>query len=350
MNPVPWLWALLACSSGGGSPAPCGVDHGEFWQTDDGATIHLHRHAAEGPPVLVVHGISSNHYCWDLDARRSVGVALAEAGFDTWLLDLRGHGEALHPPEGGRLRGRWSMDDYGIHDIPAAIAGIRERTGADRVGYVGHSMGGMVGAIYATRMGDDALFAMVTVGSPVDFRDPDPLLFAGRSTFDWGGSLLPTVHTPLLAWTMNHTTERWDLLPEEMLYHPPNIEREAALRMMDRVVSPLWSGEMKHFSRILEEERFVSHDATFDYASALARVEVPLLAIAGRADRVVPPDRVRPWMDLVGSEDRRFVVAGRENGFQHDYGHLDLPLGDHVRTEIYPLVISWLRDHAPGSP
>ena len=69
----------------------CEGPHDYLVETEDGAEAWLHRHPAEGPPVVVVHGLSSNHWCWDLDPERSLATTLGERGFDTWFLDLRGH-------------------------------------------------------------------------------------------------------------------------------------------------------------------------------------------------------------------------------------------------------------------
>ena len=311
--------------------SPCGVTDDRYLETPDGAVIHLHRHQAAGPPVLVVHGISSNHYCWDLDAERSLGDYLAEKGFDAWLLDLRGHGDAREAPGGRRLQRDWAVDDYGLQDIPAAIAHLQQETGARQVGYVGHSLGGIVGAIYASQLGDEALFAMVVVGSPVDFADPDPVLSLARGSFRLSGAALPMLATPPLAKLADPLGRMLPLDIEAYLYNSQNMAPEAAQRMMATVVSPLWPGEMLQFAEILRAERFVSRDGEVDYLPDMARIRAPLLAIAGRADRVAPPDRVKAYVDAVGSPDKRFVVAARENGFAHDYGHLDLFLVDKAR-------------------
>lgn len=310
--------------------------------TDDGATLFLHHHPGVGLPVLVVHGISSNHHCWDLEPGRSVADHLVQEGFDPWLLDLRGHGQARSAPGGKRLEREWDIDSYALHDLPAAIAFVREQTGAERVGYVGHSLGGMVGAIYASQIGDDFLESLVAVGSPVDFRDPDPLFELMERSFYWGGSLLPSIQTPQMAWALDALPGFLPREIESLLYNPRNMEDSAARRMMNAVVSPLWAGEMRQFARILREERFLSSDGKIDYLAELPKIHVPTLVIAGRADRVAPPDRVRPYADGVGSERKSFVLAGRENGFSEDYGHLDLCIGDHAEREIYPLISSWL--------
>ena len=65
--------------------------------------------------------------------------------------------------------------------------------------------------------------------------------------------------------------------------------------------------------------------------------------IAGRADQIAPVDRVMAFYTAVGAKGRRLGVAGRATGFAVDYGHLDLTLGDHAATEIFPLIAEWLR-------
>lgn len=346
---LPAIAALLlltvGCDSEVPEHPPCGIEHGEFLETPDGAVIHLHRHQADGPPVLVVHGISSNHYCWDLDEQRSIGSYLAAHGFDTWLLDMRGHGDARKAPGGKHLDRAWTADDYGLGDIPTAVTYIQEQTGHTQLGYVGHSLGGMVGAIYASQLGDEALWAMVVVGSPGEFTDPDPILALTRHTFGISGATLPFILTPSLARLANAFNDSLPIDVEAYLYNDANMESEAARRMMHTVVSPLWPGEMLQFASMIGDGTFQSGDGAQDYLAAMGNITVPLLAIAGRADRVAPPDRVRGYYEAVGSPDKRFVVAGLENGFAADYGHLDLPIGDHAPEDIYPLIEGWLRDH-----
>ncbi len=342
MRPLAVLGLGLAGCAGARAsvPPPCpGAEDLDVF-TEDGAGVHLHHHPGDGPPVLVVHGISSNHRFWDLDPEHSLARALVEAGFDPWLLDLRGHGDAVRDAEGRVQRAGWNVDDYGRYDVPAAIAAIRSRTGAARVGYVGHSMGGMVGAVYQAWHGDDALAALVAVGSPVDFSHPDPVLrWSGRGMAV--GGLLPRVDTPLLA-RAAAALPRSPMAVDELLFNPADLDADTRAAMYRAIVSPLSRDELAQFARILAGGRFVSADGSLDYLDALRGFEAPLLAIAGRVDHVAPPDRVRGWIDRAGSAEKRWVVAGLDGGFAHDYGHLDLGLGVDAAREVYPLITGWL--------
>lgn len=41
------------------------------------------------------------------------------------------------------------------------------------------------------------------------------------------------------------------------------------------------------------------------------------------------------------------AVAGQQDGFREDYSHVDLVYGHHVREEIFPRVLGWLKTHDP---
>lgn len=325
-------WALAA------DPEPHWVP------TADGAWVYLERHAAEGPAVVLCHGISSNHHFWDLAPGRSLADHLQAAGYDVWNLDLRGHGPARRDPEGHRQRAGWTVDDYGEHDLPAAFAHITAARGGDAPAhYVGHSMGGMVLAVYLATAEDIPLRSAVVVGSPLDFRDADPLtrLALGGSVF---GRLTPFLPTPRGA-RLVARFRRAPLHVDDMLFNPDQIEPQARKAMYRAVVSPLSRGELRQFGRMVHDGEFRPDDGGEPWRTQLGHVQLPMRFIAGRADRIAPPDRVWSYYEAIGSEARDFVVAGRSNGFVGDYGHLDMGVGDHAETDVYPWISGWFEAH-----
>ena len=275
---------------------------------------------------------------------RSLAVYLQEQGFDAWLVDLRGHGDATLDAEGERQWAGWTIDHYGQHDIPAAVDFVIAETGYDRVGYVGHSLGGMVGAIYAgTHPGaEDTLSSLIAVGSPMDFTDPDPVMWSAlySAGFTWVPLIPSGLGGRFAALFEGQTFTPADTWAQGLLF--TDIEQGFVPLMYANVASPLTCGELLQLSQVVETQSFVSAEGSIDYLKALGDVETPTLVIAGRGDQIAPVDRVYAYYDTVGAEDKRFVVAGKANGFSADYGHLDLPLGDHARDEIYPLIAEWL--------
>ncbi len=65
---------------------------------------------------------------------------LAARGIEVFLLDFRGHGKSDRPPS-------WTFDDLVTLDLPAAVGAAAEAAGVppSRLGYLGHSLGGLVG-------------------------------------------------------------------------------------------------------------------------------------------------------------------------------------------------------------
>ena len=92
----------------------------------------------EAPPVLMLHGWLDNamsfiHLAPELARSRQV-----------YAMDLAGHGLSGHRPEG---YGYWLMDYVG--DLAECIDRYFHSAGQERVDLVGHSLGGIVCALYA---------------------------------------------------------------------------------------------------------------------------------------------------------------------------------------------------------
>ncbi len=78
------------------------------------------------PPLLFVHGFWQAAWCWD----EHVLDAMANLGYDSYAVSLRGHGGS-----GGQIRGT-SIADY-VDDVASVAVGLN-----DAPVVIGHSMGG----------------------------------------------------------------------------------------------------------------------------------------------------------------------------------------------------------------
>jgi fermentation-respiration switch protein FrsA (DUF1100 family) len=86
-------------------------------------------------------------------------------------------------------------------------------------------------------------------------------------------------------------------------------------------------------------------DDRIDYKAAMAGVDLPILFMSGRADRIASPDHVRGFYEALGTEEKAFEVVSVANGYSADYGHLGFGLGDHAEREIFPLILSWFEKY-----
>ncbi len=123
-------------------------------ETEDGARLAVKRKAAQGTPVIFLHGLAVNGDIWNLPEirteefhYRSLAQMLHERGHDIWLVTLRGlGGEDFRsmPPSG---QDDWCVDHFVLYDLPAVVQHVRKETGRKPF-VVGSSMGSMALAGY----------------------------------------------------------------------------------------------------------------------------------------------------------------------------------------------------------
>lgn len=272
--------------------------------TEDGVAITVHRLGEPaGAPVILAPGTFSNWSFWL--GTRGTGFArdLADRGFEAWVVDLRGHGRSQRPAPGQR----WNFDDWGRLDLPAVVRAVNAEQRTPLL--VGHSAGGA--SVLAALAGTPGL----DVAATAVIATPLPWLQRWRRA---------------AAWSMRFASRHMTAFPARLLGLGPEDELPGVMEQwMDWNLRGRWTGR----------------DGT-DYGVALARLRLPLLFIAGSGDHTfAPPAACRGLYDLIGSQDRLFIEAGRATGFSRDYGHVELIVSRDARHEIWPLLADWLAAH-----
>lgn len=118
-----------------------------FFRTADGVDLRLRAVGPdEGPAVLLVHGHGISSDMFALPEIRNVTDVLADAGYQSWLLDWRGSSRLPHN-ESGRP---YTLDDVALYDLPAALAQVRERIGERPLFLVAHCVGALAVALSLT--------------------------------------------------------------------------------------------------------------------------------------------------------------------------------------------------------
>ncbi|VVD03003.1 unnamed protein product [Leptidea sinapis] len=106
--------------------------------------LNTFRIPGEGPPVLLVHGISDSSDSWlVLGPECSLAFLLADAGFDVWLFNARGNRYCKTNVKGVSKKTFWdfSFEEIGMYDVPANIDYILNKTGRPTLTYIGFSQG-----------------------------------------------------------------------------------------------------------------------------------------------------------------------------------------------------------------
>jgi pimeloyl-ACP methyl ester carboxylesterase len=329
----------------------------QFARTRDGWRIALHRYlppdGAHATPVILCHGMGSNRFNLDGPRRNSLARFLHARGYDAWLIELRGAGESRRRLRLPPVPRSWSFEDYVHHDVPAALRLVRRETGAERVLWVGHSLGGMVAyGVLMTPVGD-AIAGAVTLASP-------GMTDVGHERIDRFAALRvllrlapPMIPVRVAAWLgapLAGPLARVGRQPiADLAWHPDNLDLDVMRFMMRHGVEDISRALLIEFARWYDARRMSDRYDLYSFSDHLERIRAPMLVVAGAKDRLTPPEDLRCVAERIGSADKRLVVAGRDTGFAHDYSHVDLVLGRHAPDEIYPLVGDWLDAHRPAA-
>lgn len=314
-------------------------DATHFCRTDDGWTLALHeyrppREIQTKRPVICCHGLSGNHHGFDLAARTSLARFLAAAGHPTFVLDLRGAGAS---EKGGLTRGKplhWKLSDHYGLDAPAAVACVRRLTGADRVHWIGHSMGGMVAYAFLQSELAKQISRVVILASPGTFSFMRPLhklswltkLMPGLPLRTLAASVAPLFESMRL---LQNISGNLDLLPGHAALSAANCQGQTPSRLITDFMTFIRAG---HYQS----------DRGENLLEGLADVRTPMLFMVGEADMTARAGAVRAAYEACGAKMKKMIRLGPEHGHQGIYGHMTILLGPHVYDEVFPHITEWL--------
>lgn len=296
-------------------------------------------------PVIICHGLIGNRNYFKIKEEESIVFRLTSEGYDVWLLDLRGRTDAGTPSLFfGDKTYDFSFDDYATKDVEAAISYVLSKTGAEKVNWIGHSMGGMV--VY-TKIGtfqEKRIANLVTLGSPFSFYNPTKNLQT-LNKFSFLLRFIPVIPSA----SISHLESDYKIpLPEKpflrLFYYKENTEPSVEHALKSVSTNNESPNVFKQFANGVKTGEILSLDGNTSYTKNLKNINVPVFLIAGRRDHLGTPMIVRHVYDNIGSKDKTMVVASRAEGHTEDYGHVDLVMGTHSDTDINVPIVKWLND------
>jgi alpha-beta hydrolase superfamily lysophospholipase len=323
-------------------------DQVHYATTEDGWQIALHRYVpAEKKfeePIFLCPGMAANRNNFDLMDDRSLARDLRNRGFDVWAVELRGTGFSGRPRWYQPHRWTFRFEDYLEKDVRAALSRVRETTGSDRVFWVGHSMGGLLGYAWLGKRADPNIGGMVAISAP---------LLMGRSRtirilrpFVWLMTLTRVVafrpsarfFSPFMGWTSG--------LLSRISISKYGMRGRVLRRCMVNLVENTTAALLRQFLHWSNSGSFSPRDGGEDYLANLRKVEEPILIMTADADRLACPDAVTPAYQQAGSADKQLRIFGGDRGDDCEFGHGDILLGENSRGVVFPEIIEWLESHA----
>ncbi|MBK8010458.1 MAG: alpha/beta fold hydrolase [Deltaproteobacteria bacterium] len=296
-------------------------------------------------PVILCHGLGANRFNMDFlddgqgEGRLSLSRSLAELGFDTWVLELRGRGRATV------IAGAdWSVDDQVSEDVPTAIETVLDLTGADGVFWVGHSKGALLQVLFQARAHALAsrVRGLVAIAGPGLFRARWLRWLLASLTPFFRRRSVPVARLARLFLPVSGLVAafgRW-------LYADlGNLEAQTLRRLLASLPANIAPGVLAQFDHWVRQGHLtVSRADTREVA--YQEITLPTLFISGSRDLLAPPESVAHIAGEIASSDVTVRTIGRAFGHSSDYGHGDLVLGRDAPTEIFPEIHRWLVAHA----
>jgi pimeloyl-ACP methyl ester carboxylesterase len=337
-----------------------------FATTTDGWKLGVRKYVPKRPdpgklPVVLCHGLGLNGTFWTI-TRDHLPEQLNERGYRVYVVDVRGSGASHRIGRLGRVNqllrqtpfnelqeDRWTVDDQIKFDIPAILDYVQQDTGAARVNWVGHSLGGMIMLGYLEtsdrpdRVANFVDMGGVTIVAPSQSREE--MLKANRGL----RVLLSVLSTGRIARPM-----MWGRLPgleriDQFYYTTRNVDDETIGRFYGYTLENPGKGALKQLDAYLATGHMLSADGRFDYAANLGRITAPTLMVAGEGDVMADIPSSLLTFNGLSSPDKTLLRFGKRDGHVDDYGHCDLVWSRHAPREIFPPLIDWLDRRQPSA-
>jgi len=223
--------------------------------------------AGDGRSLVIVHGASEHGTRYDHVARM-----FADRGWTVIVGDNRGHGRSGGIPMHVR-----HFEDY-LRDLDAILD--HHRLHSTRTVLMGHSFGSLISARFAETR-PNKLSALVLLAPLLRLKVPvNPLVIA------WGkfvSYFVPTIRFE----------SRVD--PNDTTRDPLSLAARAADPTIHRDITCGWFFQMQ--------------SALNAAWSEVGKLRLPLLVAQGTADRIVDPEVVPLWFNLVPSDDKELKLV-----------------------------------------
>jgi len=336
-------------------PLRCGPSEVYDVTTDDGVELRLTRfNGGTKGPVILSPGFGTSSYAYLIDTTETnYPEYLVEHGYDTWILDYRAS------PSLASGSTQFTLDDIARYDYPAAVAKVREVSGAESVQIMAHCIGSVT-MLMAFALGLQGV--RHAVASQVTLHPRAGVLNEFRAGI-YAGNALQALGVDTLTTDIDDDPSWAERLYDRALQLYPAGEEECGLPFCRRVMflygevydhdqlndathehlhEAFGVANMTTFRQItvaLREGHVVAADGADVYLPATDNLRLPISFLHGENNRLFKPEGSQLTYDYLREKNgddlyTRTVVPG--------YAHMDLFIGKDAARDVYPVITAEL--------
>jgi len=329
--------------------------------TSDGTAVRLTRYNGGGKgPVMLAPGFGTSTLAFTIDTvDTNLPEFLFEQGYDVWLFDYRAS------PALPASRTQFTLDDIATKDWPAAVATVREVSGASSVQVMAHCVGSMT---FLMAMLSGLQGVRSAVCSALSLFPVSPIGNRVKAKLDLG-TLLRRFGVEMLTTSFDPGNPA-DRFIDQVVKMFPSREActSAVCRRILGIYGEVYKHEMlnepthqaihemfgvanvtafDHITRMIREGHVVDAQGRDVYMANLSRLALPITFLHGMENRLFLPE---------GTEKTFQLLAQRNGGGLYQritvpvYAHMDCFMARNSATDIFPLISNALESHAVLAP
>jgi len=287
-------------------------------------------------PILFVMSLVTTAKVFDLQEDNSVVRRFLDAGHDVYLLDW-GVPDAVEAQN--------SLETYCDEYIPRAVQAVLEESGAEEINLFGYCLGAVLTLLSVAGHPAMPVRSIVLLATPVDMGELGPLTsmlktrhLTSDDLVDWTGNvpadrIKESFHLVEPAGEVTTYLSLWNSLGQ-----PERLEAHQALVRWSSGHIPFPGTAFRQIVKLfVEDDALVRGQIPLGRRVVdLADITVPVLAVTGARDKLVPKSSSDP-LELPGAQFERLEL---------DAGHAGCIVGRRAHKEMIPTILDWLADRS----
>jgi pimeloyl-ACP methyl ester carboxylesterase len=218
-------------------------------------------------------------------------------------------------------------------DLPAALAAVRLASGASRVLWVGHGLGGQALLVHLARGGAADLAGAAVLGAAAAF----PSASSRARLLGLAARMLPAnLRLPVRRMAQMSAAGGASIADVGL---GRDLEGPRARGLLLDGAEDIGMGFVAQAARWMESGTLCDRLDRIDYVAALDGVTCPVFGVSARGDRVCAPEQ------LAAALDRLDPVGVERLTLDESWSHLDLLVGRRAAQTVAPAVVEFFAAH-----